>query len=519
MIFSEVSISWAILIIFSSTLCLYISAYACQKRHVKGALALAFFMLSVAFYSLGYALEITGGTSSKIIDALKFEVFWASFTAPAFFLFAIQFIQRKAVPRLVYIALFIIPVGLGVLALSNDQHSLLYKSYWVEPGLYFPVIKYTPGAAYIAQLAFLILVSLLAEILLFIHLFRCKGPARKQTLLVLIAGVLPTVSAIVNPGRETFPGLDTQPFAFAVSGLLLAAALFHLNMLDLKRVARQYAIDAIRDYMLILDKDLVIVDINKAGKKSSLLESYTIGSYLPGGKTFSSALRKSVSGYNATRQEISRPVSTIQVGDQHYQYSLDAIRDNQGDIQGYVVLINDYTRVANLLKEMENQATKDGLTDIFNRRHLISLAKRELNIARRNGSSLSVIMFDLDDFKQVNDNYGHAVGDLVLKTVAQTVQNRLRISEVFGRYGGEEFCIICPNTETREAMLIAERIRHSVEEIEWPDQAFSHITASFGVYTCSKQTSLDETIEDLLSHTDKAMYQAKSAGKNTCEVA
>ncbi|WP_198517301.1 histidine kinase N-terminal 7TM domain-containing diguanylate cyclase [Vibrio sp. HA2012] len=513
MIFKEISVSWAVLIIFSSVLSLYVSAYAYHRKQVQGAKALSFFMLSVALYSLGYALEINSESLVKILDSLKFEVFWATFTAPAFFLFVVEFLNRKTLPNSLYIVLFVIPVGIGLLALTNDQHAFLYSRYWIEKGSYFPVIRYEPGMGYIIQLAYLILVSLCAEILLLIHLFRGSETTKKRTVLVLIAGILPTLSAILNPDRETFSGLDIQPFVFSITGVLLAVALFHFRMLDLRKIAREYAVDVIHDYLLIIDTKMVVIDINDAGKNSSLLDFCEIDRPLTTDNVFVSSLIDNIamSGKNDPNKKYS-----IQVKNKHYQYSLAPIHDTFHHIQGYVLLVNDYTKMANLLAEMEEMAIKDGLTNIFNRRHLFHLAKREIKIAARNGSSLSVILFDLDNFKSVNDTFGHLAGDAVLKKITEVVQSQLRITEIFGRYGGEEFCVICPNTEKEEAQLIAERLREHIEKIDWTEYGIYTQTASFGVCTGSRLA--DYTIEELLSRADAALYQAKSDGKNRISV-
>ena len=511
MFFKEMSVVWAVLIFFSCVLSLYISAYAFYRRHVTGAKALSFFMLSVALYSLGYALEINSESLTKIIDSLKFEVFWATFTAPAFLLFVVQFINRKSPPLWLTTTLFVLPISIGALALTNDQHALLYERYWIEQGAYFPVIKYEPGPGYVIQLLYLILSSLLAEVLLFIHLFRCSGTERKKTTLILIAGVLPTLSATLNPDRETFSGLDLQPFIFSITGVLLAIALFYFKMLDLKKVAREYAMDAIHDYLLIIDKNMVVIDINQAGKNSNLLHSCQMGKPLQPSNNFISSLMENMAN-NGEKKPKSQSKISVKVQDKHYQYSLTAIKDNFRYIQGYVVLINDYTPMANLLYEMELLAIMDSLTNVFNRRHLIQLAKREIKIASRTSSSLSVILFDLDNFKNINDKFGHPVGDIVLTKISEAVQSQLRAAEIFGRYGGEEFCVICPNTGKEEVKSIAERLRQCIEDIDWKDQPTYSVTASFGV--CTSANLEQHTIEELLSRVDSALYQAKHDGKN-----
>ncbi|MDC7234804.1 MAG: diguanylate cyclase [Spirochaetales bacterium] len=509
MLFAEVSVSWAVTILFSSTLLLYLSAYALQRKQVHGAVEFAFFMLSVSFYSLAYALEMNATTESRIIDVLKFEVFWASFTAPAFFLFAVRFIRRKESSVLRTLPLFIIPLIIGCFAFTNDRHTFIYKSYTVVQGAYFPIIHYEPGIVYIFQLAFLIATSLFAEVLLLIHFLKSNNTIRKQTILILIAGLLPTVSAAVNPGRSTFNGLDTQPFAFLISGILLALALFHFKMFNLVRIAREYAVDTIHDYLIIIDKDLVVRDINASGRNSALLNSFETGCLLPGECDFASDLIQHIRANSFQADTVFQ----YEQNKRHYKYSLAPIQSNAEHIEGYVVLINENTEHVRLMKNLESLAFKDGLTGIYNRRYFTELSNREIEMARRGRNSLSMIMFDLDDFKKINDSYGHPVGDRVLVRVARAVQKELRASELFGRYGGEEFCILCPETSVEESSLVADRLRKVINSLLWFENGTSFtLTASFGVYSTSDLENMD--IKSLFTKADQNLYRAKHEGKN-----
>lgn len=514
MLFSEVSVAWAITILFSCTLLLYLSAYAFQRQQVYGAREFAFFMLFVSFYSLAYALEMNASTESKIMDILKFEVFCASFTAPAFFLFVIRFIRGKDHSHHKGLLLFIIPVIIGLFAFTNDRHQFMYKSYSIIEGSYFPIIHYEAGIVYQIQLFFLISMSLSAEIILLIHFFKSRGYVRKQTILIVVAGVLPTVSAMINPGRSTFDGLDTQPFAFLISGLLLALALFRFKMFDLVSIAREYAVDTIHDYLIILDRNLLIVDINEAGRKSSLLKSVKKGFPLRPDNPLASRLIRQI--HDSSQTGVDREY-LFQQEDRHFKFSISIIQNNMDDIEGYVILIHENTTITLLMKELEGLAFKDDLTGILNRRHFVDLTNREIEIARRNGGSLSMIIFDLDNFKQVNDQYGHLTGDRVLKGMAQAVGKELRVSELFARYGGEEFCILCPNTNKEESRLFAERLRTEISSLRWTEEGKTiSITASFGLFSTSRLHN--RNVHYLFSKADTALYTAKHEGKNCVRV-
>ncbi|MHB9024670.1 MAG: diguanylate cyclase [Armatimonadota bacterium] len=162
-------------------------------------------------------------------------------------------------------------------------------------------------------------------------------------------------------------------------------------------------------------------------------------------------------------------------------------------------------------------AAMDELTNVFNRRHVLQRLDEEMHQHRRNGCPLSCTMLDVDFFKSVNDRYGHLAGDAALKHVAQTIKDSLRMSDIVGRYGGEEFLIILPETGRQKALDIAERIRLIVAEtsvIPCLEGDGLRVTVSLGV------TSLEETdtIDSLISRADSALYRAKDAGRNRTEV-
>lgn len=167
---------------------------------------------------------------------------------------------------------------------------------------------------------------------------------------------------------------------------------------------------------------------------------------------------------------------------------------------------------ARLFKELQALATTDSLTNIWNRRHFFQLAKVEFQRARRYRSPLSAILFDIDSFKVINDTYGHAAGDQVLSQMANICKDNLRHADILGRYGGEEFMAILPNTNIVQAIAIAERLRRIIASTPFiTDRGQIHISASFGV------AELDDTcpdIDTLLTHADQASYAAKYNGKN-----
>ena len=171
---------------------------------------------------------------------------------------------------------------------------------------------------------------------------------------------------------------------------------------------------------------------------------------------------------------------------------------------------------ARLFEEIQKMAMTDSLTNLFNRRKFFELADHEFERARRYQHPLSLIMMDIDLFKQVNDNYGHAAGDLVLKNIAEIYQKSTRAVDIFARYGGEEFVILMPETAAEEAKETAERLRLLIAHspIQYGDKAIN-ITISFGVVELDASC---KSTEELLDRSDQALYYSKKMGRNRVSV-
>jgi diguanylate cyclase (GGDEF)-like protein len=195
-------------------------------------------------------------------------------------------------------------------------------------------------------------------------------------------------------------------------------------------------------------------------------------------------------------------------------------------IDGRTVRMEIATDITNLKKSeqkllaakmlAEEHASKDELTNLYNRRAFFEQGKQLFKQARRYPQSISVMMIDIDHFKNINDNYGHAVGDSVLKAIGSLLQNTVREADILARIGGEEFAVILPQTDVEEASNLAERIRQRIEaEVIQYDTLQIKITASFGIAACMAE---GDDLDRMLTKADDALYIAKKKGRNQVKV-
>jgi len=155
-------------------------------------------------------------------------------------------------------------------------------------------------------------------------------------------------------------------------------------------------------------------------------------------------------------------------------------------------------------------STTDGLTKIYNRRHFLELARKEFDRSARMGLALSLLLFDVDHFKQINDGRGHAAGDDVLIALCGVVQDTLRDYDIFGRYGGDEFVVLFPQTDLDPAVRVTERLEKAIRELRVPSLGDGRVSISGGLVG---KSPAHPDLESLLKAADEALYVAKSQGR------
>jgi diguanylate cyclase (GGDEF)-like protein/PAS domain S-box-containing protein len=192
-------------------------------------------------------------------------------------------------------------------------------------------------------------------------------------------------------------------------------------------------------------------------------------------------------------------------------------RDDKGEPLRVVGMVKNITDRKQMELALQNLASHDPLTGLLNRRECDHILERQLELCRRLKVPMGLCFFDLDHFKRINDQFGHAVGDKVLQQVAQLVETQVRTTDYLFRWGGEEFLLICTDTPLADLALLAEKLRESVAQLRWEhDGVLYSVTCSFGVAAFPAHAS---EVESLFIAADSALYRAKANGRNRIELA
>jgi diguanylate cyclase (GGDEF)-like protein len=217
-------------------------------------------------------------------------------------------------------------------------------------------------------------------------------------------------------------------------------------------------------------------------------------------------LRESIAGEGALQQlaalRVSHQIETAQRDSEIHRLQKEKLQ----------IELDEHKRLHAILEDL---ATRDSLTNLFNRRHFLNLAQNEWNRALRYQHPLCALMLDVDHFKQINDQHGHAAGDKALTAFANIIRSTLRSTEIAGRYGGDEFVVLLPETLPQHGLLVARRICHEITNYTISgDTGIIELTPSIGVACATKENIAKfQSLDELLSNADKAMYIAKRAGK------
>ncbi|HAS80228.1 MAG TPA: hypothetical protein DCR90_04915, partial [Fusobacteriaceae bacterium] len=181
-----------------------------------------------------------------------------------------------------------------------------------------------------------------------------------------------------------------------------------------------------------------------------------------------------------------------------------------------ITFLRDITQRKILEKHLKELSIRDGLTQLYNRRYIFKMFQLEIEKFEKNNHPLSISIIDIDHFKKINDRFGHIMGDEVLKNIANVLGRNLRYGDHIGRYGGEEFLIILPNTRSEEALEIIQRIKTIVNELVWKEKDL-RVSFSGGIVEINLKNSYDK-LEDAIDIADKLLYKAKDNGRNRIEV-
>ena len=498
-------------LILTSLVLVLLGVMAWNRRSTgKASIFLAICMWASAIYSFGYGMELSSSTQAAIFFWVRFEHWGIQLIAPTWLLFAMSVsgFEKKIKPPLLA-ALAVIPLYLFITSQTLGTLNWGHINPRIDFSSGYPMFNYDRNVWNYIAVGYFSLCLGVSTVLFASSMFRSVALFRRNALVYLL-GSLPPLFGLFFQNLDLLQNnIDYTPFLLSISGLIFVYGFSRLRLLDIIPLARDSIFENMSTGVMILDREDRVVDYNPAMLLVvSRLNKKEIG------RTIYDVFPDDPSLLQLVRGEVTGRIE-LKFGDgidtAYYRVNLSRMEDKKGQLIGKIINFYEYTMEKDLLDELVSQAAHDGLTGIYNRQYFMKLADQEIQRHNRYGGDLSLIMFDLDHFKQINDTYGHAAGDLVLTTVADLFSKMIRQSDILARIGGEEFILLLPETKIESAQVLAERLRSTLDltMIEYEGQQF-YAHASFGV----SGEGPDETasLDELYRIADRALYRAKAMG-------
>ncbi len=517
-----------VLAVVMSAFASLIAAVIVWRRAAAGSLMLAGVLLSAFVWSGACVMSLAAmGLTEKIIW-LKIMYFGVGAAPTLFLIFALKITHHENwLTARDLLLLCVEPLVLIVLVWFDT--GLVFDSVQLAQAGGLTVLQVGRGGVLWVHILYSYAIVLFALVVLGMSSMRANPFFKRQYLIILLGSVIPLTAELFKASYRGIAGLDLLPVTFGLSGILYSYAVFRHQFMDLLPVARGRLIESMSDGVLVLDDQNRIVDINPFMKNFLDEEPTTLI-----GRNISEVLNlwshnpdQFLNGETRTEVKLPRKPSC------YLDLRVTPLYDSSQKLSGRLIVIRDVTdrkevekdlryamdklqtqliEIGVLQSQLREQAIRDALTNLFNRRYLEETLDRELARAARESYPLCVIMMDLDYFKVINDTYGHEAGDVVLKTLAETVTKQSRHGDFACRFGGEEFVLVMPNIGIAIAKERADELHRIINALNIPYGRFNLTTTiSMGLAWYPKHGASKEA---LLRAADKAMYVAKNTGRN-----
>lgn len=485
--------------------------YSLAKERNRLAALFSIMCLLSSIYIFGYMLELRAVNLEQIKFFLKMEYFGLSFLPVFWFMFAYKVNFNKYPSfRLTSLAL-IIPVLTLFMSTTNEYHHLYYADVSIIEFNGHLIANLTKGPWYFVFATYSYSMLLFSTFVFYKLWQAAKYSLSTQSFWMLFGSVSLTIAFTIYLLGLSPMGLDLTPFGFLVMAISYFIALFRYNFLEMKEIIRSIVFSEISEGIIVIDDSERLIDFNNSGQKTfSWLNATNIGKSIT---CFEEGKKIIENADNVHEVEIMKNGQK-----KYYKFHVSAIKENKNSV-GRVYIFQDITKEKDMLNKLNYMAYNDSLTHIYNRRKLMEEAEKELLRAQRYSKHTSVLMIDIDYFKRTNDQYGHLAGDEVIVNVVEECKKRIRRTDIIGRYGGEEFMIVLAETNSEQAISVAEDIRQRIASLDTLSKGeLIRVTVSIGIST-SVPEDTNIKIEELIDKADKALYSAKNLGRNKIDIA
>lgn len=464
--------------------------------------------------AVAYALAILADTLLLVPEGKRWAQVFAFCTLSliplAWFQFAVTYAQRNTeFSTKILLQGGIIPLALIILALTNPWHNLVWQDWNLKHTSGFATLWGTYGPAAWAAAVYGYAVLLMAVAILGFALAQYQQRENAVSIAAATVVIIALAQGYSGSAYNSVPWLDFTPLGLAMALLFQQYGIIATGPKSLP-VVRDRVVEQLSDPVLVVTHQGEIIDANQSAHRSWATDEQPLLSRPVGEIIQHLPLDRLLGPSNHAE---------VTINEQSFEIASTTLDSNNAAAE-VALVFRDVTerrrnerQLTELKDELERLAHTDALTNLFNRRYFMQRLGEEFERVRRHDSNLSVLIFDLDHFKRINDSYGHDVGDAVLVAISNVANQIKRLTDVACRLGGEEFALLLPETDRKGAIHVAQRLRRGIEEFPYSELVHPglNVTASVGVSTISPRVSDPNGI---LKVADTALYKAKNGGRN-----
>jgi diguanylate cyclase (GGDEF)-like protein len=523
---SQVQIQLSGILIIIALIVIAMAFFSLFSLKTPGARAFSFLCITSSIYVAGYAMELSSTTMSAIDFWSKIQYIAIPFIPAIWVILSVDYCNVRIQHRRLFNGLIlVIPFITFLLRMTNEWHDLYYHSMSLISNGHFHILHFEKGPWYYVHVAYFVVCAIYAlrNYLLFSR--KTVALLHKQAIIMAFASVIPVFAILINAGSLSPYGVDVGPYAIIVDYSLFLFGMARYNILGLVPLAREKVFDWMHDGVLVLDMELRLVDLNPVAKddffksmklsKGVLLRDIFTGNDETVAQITAFHMAKTTERNLQVEMTETQKDATVR----NYRLKITKLFEHSTQI-GLILIISDITEAQTLMDQLALLAREDAMTGLMNRRYFFERVQYEIERSNRNVSPFSFIFLDLDNFKNINDQYGHTAGDKALRYIADICRKDLRNIDLFTRFGGDEFIIYLPDCDLQSGVEVAERLRASIKKdaLEVMGEEL-RLSASLGVASHDPVTQGDCTdVETILRSADEAMYSAKRKGKNQVQV-
>lgn len=489
------------ILFLGSAISLCVGFFAWSRRSIAGALPLSGFAISVAFYTFFAALEMAAIGQAHKITMSKLE-YIGSCLLPAFFLtFSFQYTQREKLLQKWYIKLVLWGTGIFVIlaAWTNEFHHLVWTDFYMLADPVKNVLVYEHGPIFWIYPCFSFSLSIIAILLLLRGIIQKPPVYVRQTVALIVGMLIPMVGGILYiTGMNPFPGVDLYALSFPFSIIALAIGIFQFNLLDLVPIARDVLVEGMVDGIIVMDINDRLIDINTAARNYFGIRGTNIV-----GRNSNEIFKNHPEMYlqYANTLEAEGEIIVNERPIQVLSLRISPLLNSHQCPVGKLILLHDITERKMAEKRLEFYSTHDVLTGVYNRYFYENEIRR---LKRKKCFPVSVMICDLNNLKDINDQFGHTRGDEVLTQTAGLLRNTFRDGDTIARIGGDEFAILLPKTCRDAALEILERLKRNIAIFNRESKRHP-VDIAIGMETCEK----GDDLRQIILRADDRMYDAK----------